>query len=50
MTGHNIKWDHLDILARCKTDYQCKIKDTIFIHELEPAFNVNFESEKWMLY
>ena len=22
-TGHNIKWDHFDILAKGKTDYHC---------------------------
>ena len=26
-TGHNIKWDHFDILASGKTDYHCKIKE-----------------------
>ena len=30
-TGHNIKWDHFDILASGKTDYYCKIKETLFI-------------------
>ena len=30
-TGHNIKWDHFDILAKGKTDYHCKIKETLFI-------------------
>ena len=25
-TGHNIKWDHFDILAKGKTEYHCKIK------------------------
>ena len=49
-TGHNIKWDHFDILAKSKTDYHCKIKETFFIQELEPAFNVNIGSEKLMLY
>ena len=33
-TGHNIKWDHFDILAKGKTDYHCKIKETFFIQEL----------------
>ena len=28
-TGHNIKWDHFDILAKGKTDYHCKIKETL---------------------
>ena len=49
-TGHNIKWDHFDILAKGKTDYHCKIKETLFIQEFEPAFNVNVWSEKLMLY
>ena len=41
-TGHNIKWDHVDILAPGKTDY---IKDTLFIQEVQPALNVNVGSE-----
>ena len=49
-TGHNIKWDHFDILEKGKTDYHGKIEKTLFIQELEPAFNVNVESEKLMLY
>ena len=49
-TGHNIKWDHFDILVKGKTDHHCKIKETFFIQELEPAFNVNVGSEKLMLY
>ena len=31
-TGHNIKWDNFDILASGKTDYHCKIKETLFIY------------------
>ena len=49
-TGHNIKWDHFDILAKGKTENHCKIKETLYIQELEPAFNVNVGSEKLMLY
>ena len=50
-TGHNIKWDHFDILAKGKTDYHCKINwETLFIQKLEPAFNVNVGSEKLMFY
>ena len=48
-TRHNIKWDQFDILAKGKTDYHCKIKETLFIQELEPTFNVNVGSEKLML-
>jgi len=32
-TGHNIKWNHFDILASGKTDYHCKIKETWLIHD-----------------
>ena len=49
-TGHNIKWDHFDILASGKTDYHCKIKEALLIQELKPAFNVNVSSEKLILY
>ena len=49
-SGHNIKRDHFDILAKGKTDYHCKIKKILFIQELEPAFNINVGSEKLMLY
>ena len=48
--GHNIKWDHFDILASGKTDYHCKIKETLLIQELKPALNVNVSSEKLILY
>ena len=46
----NIKSDHFDILAKGKTDHDCKIKETLFIQEFEPAFNVNVGSEKLLLY
>ena len=49
-TGHNIKWDHFDVLASGKTDYHCKIKETLLIQELKPALNVNVSSEKLILY
>ena len=42
-------WDE-QILASAKTDYHCKIKQTLFIQDLRPAFNVNISSEKLMLY
>ena len=47
-TGHNIKCDRFDILAKGKTDYHWK--ETLFIQELESAFNVNVGREKLMLY
>jgi len=40
-TGHNIKWDHFDILAPGKTDYHCKFEETLFIQELQLAINDN---------
>ena len=49
-TGHNIKWDHFEILASGKTDYYCKIKEALFIQDLKPAYKVNISSEKLMLY
>ena len=49
-TGHDIKWDHFDILTSGKTDFYCKIKETLFIQELKPSLNVNVSSEKLMLY
>ena len=50
-TGHNLnKWDHFEILASGKTDYHCKIKETLFIQDLKPAFNVKISSKKLTLY
>ena len=42
-TGHYIKWDHFEILASGITDYHCKIKETLFIQDLKPTFNVNIK-------
>ena len=49
-TGHNIKWDHLKIIATGKSDLQCKIKETLLISELKPTLNENVGSEKLFLY
>ena len=49
-TGHDIKWDHFDILASGETDVHCKIKETLFIKELKPSLNVNISSEKLLLF
>ena len=49
-TGHNIKWDHFEIIATGKSDLQCKIKETILISELKPSLNENVGSEKLFLY
>ena len=42
--------DHFDILAVGKTDYHCKIKETLFIQELKPPLNAKVSSEKLLLY
>ena len=49
-TGHNLKWDHFDILAKGRSDTHCKIKETLFIRDLKPALNENVGSEKLLLY
>ena len=33
-----------------KTDYHCKIKETLFIQELNPTLNTNLNSDKVSLY
>ena len=43
-TRHNIKWDHFEILESGRTDYHCKIKETLFVQDLKPASNVNLTS------
>ena len=49
-TGHNIKWDHFEILASGQCDLQCKIKETLLIRDLRPALNENVGSENLLLY
>ena len=49
-TGHNIKWDHFEILASGQCDLQCKIKETLLIRDLKPALNENVGSENLLLY
>ena len=33
-TGHNLKWDHFEILASGRTNYHCKIKETLGVYHL----------------
>ena len=40
--GHNIKWDHFDILAKGKTDYHCKIRDFIY-----SGTWASFQRQRW---
>ena len=51
-TGHNLKWDHFEILAKGCSDNHCKIKETLLIQELKPTLNedVHVSSEKLYLY
>ena len=40
-TGHNLKWDHFDILEKSQSDTHCKIKETT-----KTNLNDNVNSEK----
>ena len=46
--GHNIKWDHFDILANGRSDLHSK--ETLLIRELQPTLNENLGSKKLFLY
>ena len=45
-TGHDIKWDHFEILATGRSDVHCKIKESLLIKDLKPALNENVGREK----
>ena len=49
-TGHDLKWDHFEILAKGRSDTHCKIKETLLIQELKPTLNDTVSSEKLYLY
>ena len=49
-TGHNIKWDHFEILATGRSDIHCSIKESLLIKDLKPSLNENVGSEKVFLY
>ena len=49
-TGHNLKWDHFDTLAKGRSDTHCKIKENLLIRELKPTLNDKVSSEKLYLY
>ena len=49
-TGHNIKWDHFEILANGLSDIHCRIKESLLIKDLKPPLNENVGSEKHFLY
>jgi len=43
-----VNWDTVKH-ASGKTDRYCKVKETLFIQELQPALNANVSSEKLLL-
>ena len=45
-TGHNIKWDHFEILATGRSDIHSRIKEYLLIKDLKPSLNENVGSEK----
>ena len=45
-TGHNIKWDHFEILAAGRSDVHCRIKESLLIKDLKPSLNENVGCEK----
>ena len=47
-TGHNIKWDHLEVLASGKSNLQCKTKETPLFNDLKPSLNTNVGSELFL--
>ena len=49
-TGHNIKWDHFEILERGKTNKHCLIKESLLIKEYRPGVNGTIASEILYLY
>ena len=48
--GHNIKWDHFEVLASGRCNLHCKIKETLFIRDLKPTLNDKVGSEQLWLY
>ena len=49
-TGHNVKWDHFEILATGSSDIHCRIKESLLIKDLKPSLNENVGSVKLFLY
>ena len=49
-TGHSLKRDHFEILARGRSDFHCRIKETLLIKDLNPSLNEYVSSKKLCLY
>ena len=45
-TGHSLKWDHFEVLAKGRPDTHCKIKETLLIKDLKPTLNEYVSSER----
>ena len=39
-TGHNLKWDHFEVLAKGRSNTHCKIKETLLIKDLKPTLSL----------
>ena len=37
-TGHNVKWDHFEILATGRSVIQCRIKESLLFKDLKAFF------------
>ena len=48
--GHDIKWDHFEILATGRSDIHCRIKESLLIKDLKPSLNENVGNEILFLY
>ena len=48
-TGHSLKWDHFEVLAKGRSETHCKIKETLQIKDLKPTLNEYVSSEKLCL-
>ena len=49
-TGHNMKWQHFEILARGWSDTHCKIKEILLLVKITNSLNENVSSEKLYLF
>ena len=48
-TGHSLKCDHFEILAKGRSDTHCKIKETLLIKDLKLTLNEYVSSKKLCL-
>ena len=41
-TGHNVKWDHFEVLASGRSDLHCKIKENVVYYSFNLAIFILF--------